>query len=244
MNEKTFKLFSLGSREKNKLSSDTLLSNWFKEEVTKIPKNCSFSYLWQPSKSKFSWRNESESSLAFPASSDVLKKVWGRLVHSPEQFFWEAFLRSSVPWAAAIALTRPPNKTLKVSLFGYLISSRIILDLNNLLSEELKRYDAYFIKLIDMNCKCLLDFVNPALPSWSDEFGITCDHTNILCHVFLLKSVISSHNSCVGKIWAKLGPMLWKVRKQALSISFFSYFTWGIPIKGKRSGCTNPWVEI
>ena len=150
-----------------------------------------------------------------------IKKVWGWLIHYPEQFLWEAFLRSSMPWEVAIALTWPPNKTLKVSLFGYLISSRIILDLNDLLSEELKRYDTYFIKLIDMNCKCLLDFVNPALPFWSDEFGITCDHTNILCHVFLLKSVISSHNNCVGKIWAKLGPMLWKVRKQALSISFF-----------------------
>ena len=146
------KLFSLGSRGKNKLSSDILLSNWFKEEVTKILKNRSFSYLWQPSKSKFSWRNESESSLAFPASSDVLKKVWGWLIHSPEQFFWKAFLRSSVSWMAAIALTWLPNKTLKISLFGYLISSKIILDLNDLWWEEIKRYDTYFIKLININC--------------------------------------------------------------------------------------------
>ena len=70
--------------------------------------------------------------LAFPASNDVLKKVWGRLVHSPEQFFWEAFLRSRLPWVTAIALTWLSNKTLKIGLFEHLISSRIILDLNTL----------------------------------------------------------------------------------------------------------------
>ena len=53
-------------------------------------------------------------------------------------------------------------KILKVSLFGYLISRRIILDLNDLWSEEIKRYDTYFIKFINTNCskQCLLDFVN------------------------------------------------------------------------------------
>ena len=30
-----------------------------------------------------------------------------------------------------------------------------------------------------------------------------------------------------------------KIKKRALSIVFFSYFTWGIPFKAKSSGCTN-----
>ena len=81
------KMFSVSSRGRNKLSSDTILSNQFKEEVTKISRNRTFSYLWQPSKSKFSWRNECGSLLAFPASNDVLKKVWGQLVHSPRTVF-------------------------------------------------------------------------------------------------------------------------------------------------------------
>ena len=42
--------------------------------------------------------------------------------------------------------------SLDTSLFGYLINSRIILDLNDLWSEETKRYDTYLIKLINMNC--------------------------------------------------------------------------------------------
>ena len=122
------KLFLLSSRGKNQLSNDTLHSNWFKEEVRKHWKNRSFSYLWQRSNSIFSWRNESGSSLAFPPSNDVLKKAWGRLFHSPEQFFLEAFLRSSVLCRLmSIALTQLPNKTLKISLSRYLISSRIIL---------------------------------------------------------------------------------------------------------------------
>ena len=51
------KLFSLGSGGKNKLSSDTQLMQIqtnSKKKLTKILKNGSFSYLWQPSKSKFS----------------------------------------------------------------------------------------------------------------------------------------------------------------------------------------------
>ena len=32
-----------------------------------------------------------------------------------------------------------------------------------------------------------------------------------------------------------------KVKTQALSMGFFSYFTWGIPFKAKRSSCTNIW---
>ena len=97
-------------------------------------------------------------------------------------------LRSSVPWAAAIALTRPPNKTLKVSLFGYLISRRIILDLNDLWSEEIKSYYTYFVKLINTNCnkQCFVDFVNPASPSWSDEFRATCDHANFTLKIYFM----------------------------------------------------------
>ena len=30
-----------------------------------------------------------------------------------------------------------------------------------------------------------------------------------------------------------------KVKKEALSINFFIYFTWEIPFKAKGSGCTN-----
>ena len=34
------------------------------------------------------------------------------------------------------------------------------------------------MKLTNTNCnkQCFLDFVNPALPSWSDEFRATCDY--------------------------------------------------------------------
>ena len=41
------------------------------------------------------------------------------------------------------------------------------MDLNDLLSEKIERYDTYLIKLINMNCNkyCFLDFVKPAAPS-------------------------------------------------------------------------------
>ena len=34
-----------------------------------------------------------------------------------------------------------------------------------------------------------------------------------------------------------------KVKKQAISLGFFSYFTWGLPFKARSSGCRTTLVE-
>ena len=94
--------------------------------------------------------------------------VRGQLGHLPEEFFCEAFLRMTVLWAITIALAWLSNKTLKISFSGYLISSRIILDLNDSWPEKMKRFCTCLIEFINMNCnKCFLDFVKPALLPWS-----------------------------------------------------------------------------
>ena len=90
------------------------------------------------------------------------------------------FLRSISEIKRAVSGRHSHDSTTKQNFknkFKYLISSRIILDLNDFWSEEIKRHDTYFIKITYCN-KCFLDFVNPASPSWSDEFHATCDNAN------------------------------------------------------------------
>lgn len=73
--EKPFnKLLVVNFRGKNKLFNDTMLSTWLKEEVMKIFKNYCFSFLWQPSKSKFYWRNDCQCLPIFHTPYDIEKR--------------------------------------------------------------------------------------------------------------------------------------------------------------------------
>ena len=65
-------------------------------------------------------------------------------------------------------------------------------------------------------------------------------------NIFNWKSAKKKQSGCGlwGKIWAKLGPMLWKNKETGIINGLFSNFAWGIHLKARSSGYRNTWVEI
>ena len=92
-------------------------------------------------------------------------------------------------------------------------------------------------------------------------FWLTYECFSIMCDAFLLKSVISSHNSCaltyfIGNQPKKVkwgwsfGQNLGQIRSNVVNRQrnwcfngFLSYFAWGIHVQARNSGYRNTWVE-